>query len=1160
MREEQKLYPQLIYRINNALSELKTEFKKLSDFNDNLFIAPSVLNPYSRTFNWLLVAEGRWNLSKSLMSEIQRKIKSSENKWNQFKKEFKKIEEVKSVADAIHSIENSENLKPEEYYSVLLFLYQSYPINNKEYFDGIIYQNLIRRAKKSDGENHRIDYAKAELLIKKRKRGELYPPVDIVFYYGEQPEEKSAISQVKNNTKISNNNFHKNYFLPFFGKYEKTFDPKTFLELKPEHFSKFQSLYIRPFYDALYGKYGNICGILTIFFSKPEKRESFIDSKANTKLIARISSYVEEIKRAALFEILQQPIEDSTDFLKHYIECIPMLQDWEKVMVWEIKKKRGKSKYAELIYCYKRYKNDKWKECEPGHECQQMCKVNFDKLKEKVITAEKKHLTTKEADIQLKNSKHIVLLEKILTRKLIPELYEDDEIKYKNIRLIYEYPSYTIFPDDEAEKYSLGLFYERQQIDLLRQMALKRREIRETIKHGTKSALLSMDVRNMSHNIASHVLAYWIQELNQLLDHDSGDNNKLKETINKSKALFRYIQHRADFLAEVATSIPCSEMSFDLKKEILNPFLNDGKPDNPYTERKDPLTGKSNIDDGIQIDSNVYVLLRYIADSEGITINFDATNKTKKIIQYKCIKKAPRVSIPSGTIGKHAIYSIFENFIRNAAKHYKGSDNGNGFIKINVSEHGKDYVKVEMIDIRKDSCNQEIVKKLNGYLKGGFVDNQGRLKSGGWGIKEMLISANFLRKNTPEDLYDIIIGRKDWKPPLLEIICSDRNTNTIESHNSSCSNCRHQKNLGIRFYLIRPKHLAFLDNIKEVNANGTNFEINKISRDEYKDVPIPHNILLVDNESCGSYKDNPLAPCRVMVYDKSCKSEGSNNVINDKIYLKLYKQFIEKEIWCDSREGLPKIVNNMDEDYRFADTQEDEENMKLSLKTLNDDAAKDNIVFVSHPEADNSREAAEKYFNLCHYFQPMSGGFSTKAKFYDNKNLPDLMRKHFYLELIEAALTKVVIVDERISEWANQNSKYFDDKSVREMLKSMNVYVPEIKKENITDKDLKKKLCRDKLGCEVFKNEKKENPHFFVIHQGILDKLKNNGNDFMEKITCRRKVIDSGRGVPEKMEHRFVQISALQTLLENYDKHGLVQTLFSLRKPVKEGQSGNQAK
>ena len=61
MREEQKLYPQLIYRINNALSELKTEFK------DDLFIAPSVLNPYSRTFNWLLVAEGRWKLIKKLM-------------------------------------------------------------------------------------------------------------------------------------------------------------------------------------------------------------------------------------------------------------------------------------------------------------------------------------------------------------------------------------------------------------------------------------------------------------------------------------------------------------------------------------------------------------------------------------------------------------------------------------------------------------------------------------------------------------------------------------------------------------------------------------------------------------------------------------------------------------------------------------------------------------------------------------------------------------------------------------------------------------------------------------------------------------------------------------------------------------------------------------
>jgi hypothetical protein len=815
------------------------------------------------------------------------------------------------------------------------------------------------------------------------------------------------------------------------------------------------------------------------------------------------------------------------------------------------------------------------------------------------------------------------------------------------------------------------------------------------ISHGTRAAILSIDVRNMSHNIASHVLAYWIQELNQLQDFNS-DNEKLQTAINKSKALFRYIQHRADFLAEVATSIPCSEMTFDLKKDILNPFLKDDDQGNPYNNDTD------NTKNGLPSDSNVYVLLRYIAESEGIIISFgfDEQNKLEKMITCNLNgeSKPIWVSIPSGIIGKHAIYSILENFIRNAAKHYKVTADfskdefkGNGkkaqelckaintdeynlnkeseapnnsadeeehfskcinwlnrilqikdlyeqikkkklndqelpekitslisqisenesnnekdskvtdeseekikmlnrlmieqayscapkledyiinsdFIKINVSAYNEDFIKIEITDIRKYSCNKDTVKILNNYLEGGFVDKQGSLEPGGWGIKEMLVSANFLRKNTPEDLYDIITKEKPCDPPLLKIICSS-NSSATENQISEpdCNNCNHNKKLGIRFYLRCPKHLAVMvDGINDSNIENTVFEIEGITEDEFKDKPIPHNILLVGKDTYKKeYKNNdgPLAPCRVMIYDgmlndymKECmrnydNNEGNDSLINDNYYLCLYKKFIREEIWrCDK--PIPKLVNDLENDYKFKKIK------GISLikyKTgANVTMAQENIVFKRHPEVDT----CDTDFESAEYFQPISGGVSTKAKFYKNNLLPDKIIDHFYLELIEAALTKVVIVDERISEWAGKRTKYIfgkkKGKTVREMLRKMNVYVPVIKKDNITYEELKSRLSKEALCCKVFCAEEKYNAHFFVIHQGVLDKLeKSKVTELMNnKIKCRWKVIDSGRGVPEKMEHRFVQISALQTLLENYDKHGLVQTLFSLRKPVKEG-------
>ncbi|MEI8347521.1 MAG: hypothetical protein WCG27_08635, partial [Pseudomonadota bacterium] len=68
-----------------------------------------------------------------------------------------------------------------------------------------------------------------------------------------------------------------------------------------------------------------------------------------------------------------------------------------------------------------------------------------------------------------------------------------------------EYPSYTVLPDDESEKYGLSMYYEKQQVSILRQMALQRKVKRETARHSLRAAIAAIMSRNKSHIHGSHI-------------------------------------------------------------------------------------------------------------------------------------------------------------------------------------------------------------------------------------------------------------------------------------------------------------------------------------------------------------------------------------------------------------------------------------------------------------------------------------------------------------------------------------------------------------------------------------------------------------------------------------------------------------------------------
>jgi len=720
---------------------------------------------------------------------------------------------------------------------------------------------------------------------------------------------------------------------------------------------------------------------------------------------------------------------------------------------------------------------------------------------------------------------------------------------------------------------------------------------REMEKHGTKAAMTAIMARNISHNIGSHVISYWNTELQERLKstESTSGKNYLKEEkfIKTSKELFQYIQHRQDFVAELATSIPCSEMSLDLREDIFDPFISPNE--DKYGDAKDSNGNKC-----------ISAMLGYIAKSENINMHEEIKLDTEGLTNT-------RVSIPNGFVGVHAVYSILENFIRNSAKHFKGPiKNNEKMVRIDVKEIDKsrpnnsiseelirkwkdDYLAVTLWDWRDGSCKEKTIGSHKRFLPGGedcdFSDSDGSLKSGGWGIKEMLTSANFLRKKTPEDLYKYINNPDESKkePPLLEAIC-DNHINC--ENNKDCSRLasdeEYKGKFGIRFYLRKTKDLAVVLNNDEKKSGFTFSENGLVEKsifaikrfDSYqghaKEIS-SYNMVLVESGKENKLSDDPTCPypCRIMPLDnrkgKNGETAGNSNDSNDR-YLDLYRDFIKKEFNKDADLPHPKFF----EGTTLTDLFSGEGNNSCLEGKAPNKAFKINgnkIVFVYHLNQQKCFSA----FAHCYkctvniYIQPVSGGYSTysKLKLLKGNTLDPSIKKQQVLQLAESALTEVVIVDERISDWAKKDFICVGDKEykISQILKKMSVHVVDIDTENIKYSDLAKKLSswlkpedhdkRKQNGCAGTNKEQPKPARFFVIHQGVLDKLKDEDKDIelMNKINCRWQVIDSGRGVPEEKKlirypnARFVQISALQKLLENYDKHGLVQTLFSTRRP-----------
>lgn len=556
------------------------------------------------------------------------------------------------------------------------------------------------------------------------------------------------------------------------------------------------------------------------------------------------------------YEILTQPIK--TDILEHFIEHITMLQDWEYIRVFE--SKNG----GEVIlnYCYGRAENGAWEKCLlRGSYCatKPECLIQINKnsyeledAKFKIIIrdAKKKHIPCGEIGFGLGHM-HKALQEDIFTERYIPELDEYDKSECEKKIVIYEYPPYTIIPDDEHKEHTLGLFYERQHIDLLRQFAIKRKVILETIRHGTKAATNAIISRNFSHHIGSHVIpcatVEKIQEKVKAFHRTVTDEDLLKIINTLKTRLDTYNQKKSDFMAEIATEPLITTKSMCFYKNIIVPFIintlligniceTEGLGYNTPSEckikirfffgkDKEELIAKFNHD----TDANNYP---YISGElkDGTYRPLDNPEEIRKENASNINDDGDKEIAVPGPLGECALYSFLENFIRNAAKHnikawkvtknleiniriseikdvdpndpfYKEGDQ-NEFYNVeiwdNVTDPNKQGFKVKEngTEVEKNLC-----EFINHQIRQPIINDDGSLRKGSWGIAEMKIMATLLRgsdcfEKMEENLRTIktddklIYEFKVMKPKKMAVI--SRNTTKTNKYG-----CPEFKNKGI---------------------------------------------------------------------------------------------------------------------------------------------------------------------------------------------------------------------------------------------------------------------------------------------------------------------------------------------------------------------------
>jgi len=734
------------------------------------------------------------------------------------------------------------------------------------------------------------------------------------------------------------------------------------------------------------------------------------------------------------------------------------------------------------------------------------------------------------------------------------------------------------------------------------------------LKQGIRAAVAAIMSRNMSHNIGSHVLAYLVDEyglpansplqiqLNRILeDHivrpvvnlvllykDKNkkndeimrsipslmpDKKRVEKFIQNNRFLLKYLKDRMDFIATVLTYVPsCTTMNF------ATDFIGWDDINNDIFKVWDAINfdtvGSESIYESKQQNDfffrNLNLLLNYICASEKIGENGADIGRDRIVIFFKPYISPIPTAIPGGTIGRQAFLTIIENIVRNCAKHGARSLVGQHFLRFTIEfpdqtingtesisvDHQKlgydrnDFLRVTISD-NVGNASDGVLEKLRSGLEEPIVNLKGQLERENLGLKEMKVAAAFLRGIDPRDIAgnEIIGPSEGFANKLI----------TVEKDNQNFS-------LVFSFFLLKPKQILIVKGRRNsllIQNNFREYGIDMIEEgaDEYDNLVENHKIqklryrfiLYCSNEDTRELEDDFLPRRKVF-----CSCDDIEKISEPSQLLQwVYKEWLGKHYKLES---LPVIYLQKEKIGKW--NQMEGVQPMPAWEDMDTHAPK--IISVPHfekvyfpklkaiIEGDRNFLKERKILSV----DSVTGSNSSKQRL-ENPVDAGLLR----LELIEAALTKVLIIDERLYKAACRRPPMVLD------LKGIDVWdLRHIESRRCmiyfktlsSNSDMEIQL----LSSDAIYAECEARYDFLSIHQGIIDKIvkkicddiKQSEEQCMEKVfgnfrnLAHFSIIHSGRGNTELVPQgwRFMGYSELENWFMSYDKYEIVQGLYSV--------------
>jgi hypothetical protein len=477
------------------------------------------------------------------------------------------------------------------------------------------------------------------------------------------------------------------------------------------------------------------------------------------------------------------------------------------------------------------------------------------------------------------------------------------------------------------------------------------------------------------------------------------------------------------------------------------------------------------------------------------------------------------VQIPNGDLGASALFIILENIIRNSAK-YEDTQ-GLSQLDLSVDVVAEDergfYIRIYDHIPREEGQLEALVERINKqYIRKKTIDLRNDIRRSGWGIMEMKAAAGYLRKKVP----GIVIGQDELRSiDLIKVVAHPLPVSDKGSA-AKPGNGAPGRTLAYEIYLKRPRNVLFIDfqghlsilneqnlqktGIRIINANNAHLDPKRVHSHTFA--------VYFDKEVRNNLETHKRFPLRWILIEDQKKVKELQKLLtsfdNDTLMVWLWQSWLQQ--YCQRKSlNFSKlhtgILNADGVDLVPVD-------LSLPSRRL--------LIFDAHGK--NRKLGKIKNFEQIGFYEAYGSVDPTGIILNNEVNLTELQKKCLHLEFFEAAITQIVVIDERIQKTAltleeNKGDDFFST------LSHMRIHLPDPRVSGSPDlyATNQLELVKEWLAARL-KNDKVD---FIVLHLGILEAwLGSDMRTIWRWIECNIRAIDdrpeivliSGRGKPHQ--------------------------------------------